>query len=64
MKVLLLRPYSIWTVPVSKEHIDNHCIAIFKLHNGIWKESFSSVVGISKEVMAELITKGWCKLLD
>lgn len=55
MKAILLKPYSIWTEPLTKESIDGKYIALFTFYSDIWKEGSGCIFGISDAVMKTLV---------
>lgn len=56
MKVILLKPYSIWTAALTPEAKKGNYIAIFTLRNEMWKESNGCLFGISTVQMDQLLT--------
>ncbi len=54
MKVKLIKPWSVWTLPLHKD-----CIAIFQYIDGMWREGGSAIVGIGRDKMDWLLSNGY-----
>jgi hypothetical protein len=57
MKVVLVKPYSVWNKPITKDAVDGRYIATFHLSGIIWKEFNGCLFGISERDMNMLIQK-------